>query len=361
MAQKFQKVANQPNLFLDLDSGIYYVRVMIRGRVKWRSTRKTTPKQAISEARQILGQLEEGREAKRTIPTLAEFWPLYREAKEKQHSPATRKLEQRIMELHVLPHLGPLGLDEITPMQIERLFNWRRKQKAPRGNVITEGSVTREEAVLAAVLNAAVKEQHLDRSPMADWKPSAYKARQRVVSREEQTKLEAVMSPMLQRWLRFRLLTGLRCEELEGLIPDRDIDWEGNRFKVTGKGYRGVKKVRWVPFLPQHVAEIRELIAAQRAENEVHAKRSGDGPLWPQSPRVLSAELAGAVKRAKLAPGISPHVLRHTFATRYLQAGGDIYTVSQILGHSSIRVTESVYAHLRTEDLAAQSKAVKMW
>ena len=53
-----------------------------------------------------------------------------------------------------------------------------------------------------------------------------------------------------------------------------------------------------------------------------------------------------------------PATLRHTFGTRWLQAGGDIYKLSKILGHSSVAVTEAHYAHLLKEDLVAASQQV---
>jgi integrase/recombinase XerD len=53
-------------------------------------------------------------------------------------------------------------------------------------------------------------------------------------------------------------------------------------------------------------------------------------------------------------------VLRHTFGTRWLQAGGDIYELSKILGHSSVAVTEAHYAHLQKEDLVAASQQIKI-
>ena len=56
----------------------------------------------------------------------------------------------------------------------------------------------------------------------------------------------------------------------------------------------------------------------------------------------------------------TPHVLRHTFGTRWLQAGGDIFKLSKVLGHSSVAVTEAHYAHLLTEDLVAASQQVKI-
>src|SRR4029453_16897768 len=50
----------------------------------------------------------------------------------------------------------------------------------------------------------------------------------------------------------------------------------------------------------------------------------------------------------------------HPFGTRWLQAGGDIYKLSKILGHSSVAVTETHYAHLLKEDLVAASQQVKI-
>jgi integrase len=60
-----------------------------------------------------------------------------------------------------------------------------------------------------------------------------------------------------------------------------------------------------------------------------------------------------AVLRAGLDPALSPHDLRHTFASRYLANGGDIFKLSRILGHSSVAVTEKTYAHLKPDAHAA--------
>lgn len=70
-----------------------------------------------------------------------------------------------------------------------------------------------------------------------------------------------------------------------------------------------------------------------------------EGRLWTQNPQRLREVLAEGSARAKI-PALSPHALRHTFGTRWLQAGGDIYKLSKILGHSSVGVTEAHYAHL---------------
>lgn len=54
----------------------------------------------------------------------------------------------------------------------------------------------------------------------------------------------------------------------------------------------------------------------------------------------------------------NPHTTRHTFATRYLQAGGRLPELSMLLGHSSVDITMRFYAHLRTEDLASDVERV---
>jgi hypothetical protein len=81
--------------------------------------------------------------------------------------------------------------------------------------------------------------------------------------------------------------------------------------------------------------------------------------VWTQNPQRLREVMAQGSARAKI-PSLTPHTLRHTFGTRWLQAGGDIYKLSKILGHSTVAVTEAHYAHLLKEDLVAASQQVKI-
>jgi integrase len=83
------------------------------------------------------------------------------------------------------------------------------------------------------------------------------------------------------------------------------------------------------------------------------------GKLWPQDQCYFREELARYAKKAKI-DHVFPHALRHTFATRYLQGGGDIYVLSKILGHASVTMTERVYAHVQKDDLVQRSKHVQL-
>lgn len=93
-----------------------------------------------------------------------------------------------------------------------------------------------------------------------------------------------------------------------------------------------VRKSRAVPLTPAAQKTIDDQLAA-------------DERLWPQNPQRLREVLATAAKRG-------------TFGHRWLVAGGDIYTLSKLLGHSSVNVTEQHYAHLLKEDLASKMTAV---
>ena len=93
------------------------------------------------------------------------------------------------------------------------------------------------------------------------------------------------------------------------------------------------------------------------AQKTVDDQLAADGRLWGQNPQRLREVLATAAKRART-HHLSPHDLRHTFGHRWLAAGGDIYTLSKLLGHSSVNVTEQHYAHLLKEDVASKMTAV---
>lgn len=136
--------------------------------------------------------------------------------------------------------------------------------------------------------------------------------------------------------------TGARLEEIRGIDPDHDINWQDGTVHVLGK----FKKERDIPMQPDAQAALAEQLEAE------------DG-LWRQNPQRLRQVLAQGAARAGI-PNITPHALRHSFGTRWLQAGGDIYKLSKILGHSSVAVTEAHYAHLLKEDLVAASHQVKI-
>jgi integrase/recombinase XerC len=140
---------------------------------------------------------------------------------------------------------------------------------------------------------------------------------------------------------------GLRISELCGLNA-ADIDWNERRLRVLGKG----KKERMVPIGEPALAAIRNYwnLLDQPPVGNAPAFLSGLGHGGPLSPRILQSRLKKYLATAGLDPKLTPHKLRHSYATHLLDAGADLRSVQELLGHAHL-VTTQIYTHLTTERL----------
>jgi tyrosine recombinase XerC len=136
--------------------------------------------------------------------------------------------------------------------------------------------------------------------------------------------------------------TGMRISELVSLNL-QDFDFIGGVVKVMGKG----KKERLAPIGEFAIASLREYLKARRKESTaVFLNKNGK--------RITTGGVRDIVdkyiKRAGIKPGVSPHTLRHSFATHLLNRGADLRTVQELLGHTNLSTTQ-IYTHLTTEKL----------
>jgi integrase/recombinase XerC len=144
--------------------------------------------------------------------------------------------------------------------------------------------------------------------------------------------------------------TGIRLSELQGLDMD-DVDLIGEQVKVRGKG----RKERIVPLGSTAVKALRqyELRRAEVASLGPAADRRAVF-LNKRGRRLSRRQIQAIVKKALTAgaeeAGLSPHALRHTFATHMLDAGADLLAVKELLGHVSLSTT-SIYTHTSKERL----------
>jgi integrase/recombinase XerC len=140
---------------------------------------------------------------------------------------------------------------------------------------------------------------------------------------------------------------GLRISELCGLQA-QDLDWREASVRVRGKG----KKERLTPIgqtalkaIENYWSRLPRRPAGAEAVFLAHPQKPD-----PVSPRVLQLRLKKYLAIAGLDPGLTPHKLRHSYATHLLDAGADLRTVQELLGHAHL-VTTQVYTHLTTERL----------
>jgi integrase/recombinase XerC len=139
----------------------------------------------------------------------------------------------------------------------------------------------------------------------------------------------------------------LRISELCGLRAE-DLDWSEQLVRVRGKG----KKERLVPIGQAALKAIREYWNLQAFAPlgpvpvfSVDARRPR-----PIGPRILQLRLKKYLAIAGLDPALTPHKLRHSYATHMLDAGADLRSVQELLGHAHLATTQ-VYTHLSTERL----------
>ncbi len=140
---------------------------------------------------------------------------------------------------------------------------------------------------------------------------------------------------------------GLRISELCGLRSE-DIDWGQQLVLVRGKG----KKERRVPIGAPALDAIRAYWKTLReppgAAMPVFCGSSNHpGPVVP---RIVQLRFKNYLAAAGLDPKLTPHKLRHSYATHLLDAGADLRSVQELLGHANLATTQ-IYTHLTTERL----------
>jgi site-specific recombinase XerD len=131
---------------------------------------------------------------------------------------------------------------------------------------------------------------------------------------------------------------GLRCEEIVNLDID-SFDWEEDQLRVLGKG----DKTRLLPVgeparraLERYLQRGRRPLAGDPREPALFLSKSGRR----LSNSDVTRRLRIWVANLSSAAGVSPHSLRHSFATHLLEGGADLRTIQELLGHSSISTTQ---------------------
>jgi integrase/recombinase XerC len=138
--------------------------------------------------------------------------------------------------------------------------------------------------------------------------------------------------------------SGIRVSELVELDM-ADLDLQEGILRVRGKG----RKDRLTPIGSQAIKAIQRYLELRAAQNPAAGPPTGRLFLnkhnQPISTRSVRRKLDKYLVAAGLDPGISPHTLRHSFATHLLNNGADLRSVQELLGHQSISTTQ-VYTHL---------------
>ncbi len=213
-------------------------------------------------------------------------------------------------------------------------------------------SVARAIACYRGFFRFLVLEGRLKTSPANDLRPPrAWKVLPRYLSIEEVDRLIAQPDVTVPRGVRDRALiellyaTGMRVSELVGLRPG-DINLEASYLTCTGKGDKqrivpiGDEAAAWVN---RYVREARPVLLRRRTSPRLFVNLRGGGTglsrvgFW----KILK----GYAREASLTRSLSPHMLRHSFATHLLERGADLRAIQMMLGHADLSTTQ-IYTHV---------------
>ena len=333
----------------------YYIVVRNTGgvREKWLRVGKVSQKKATEALKKVEGELVNNRfgfveDSKVTLEHFIEAYLKFSKSTKAENTfIADRKALRNWQQF-----LGVMNLKEINTQDIERYKVWRLKAAKPQ-------TVNNEISCLRHLLNTAIKWKYLHNNPAKDVKLLKLpKTPPRFLSQTEIDRLFEQTTPWLKPFLVIALNTGMRKGEILNL-KWQNIDFERKQILVQSSEHFNTKNYdfRAIPINQALLGELLYLknhwphpthvkILKRTAKQTTYVICNAEGlPIED-----IKSAFGRLCRKANL-KNVSPHTLRHTFASHLVMAGVDLPIVQKYLGHKDVKTT-MVYAHLSTEHLA---------
>ncbi|MDN5345142.1 MAG: integrase/recombinase XerC [Clostridia bacterium] len=247
----------------------------------------------------------------------------------------------------VYERLGPqAGPAEVDSWLVRRFLGWLNQAGQKKS------SMNRKLVALRSFYRFLLREGKVEHNPVALLSGPRLEKRLPVCLNYTEVKKLLAIPAGTPLGLRDRAIletlyaSGIRVGELVGLDQE-SLDLEGGYARVLGKGQRE----RVVPLGKQAVRAIRDYLARGRPELAAHRNPPELTALFLNhtggrlTARGVRERLSHYVEKAALRSGISPHTLRHCFATHLLEGGADLRVVQELLGHVNLATTQ-IYTHL---------------
>jgi len=319
--------------------------------------------------------------------TVRTWMPIYFQAASDQGTAKDSTIEgyEQKDRLYISAHLGDILLSELTTARVRQWF--ARDLVGTSGKLLSFTTRKNTFALLSAALNLAVTESLIRKNPCHGVKivrpENEEEYRGNALTPEE---CERLLAAARGRWLYgliyTALATGMRQAELIGLRWS-NVTLTGPRRRIlVAEQYKVIRKQgRWQKTKNRKQREIDiddELLAVLSAQRAlVQQRRDDPEAAWsavdydvvfpsevgtPLIDRNLVRSYKALLKRANL-PAITFHDLRHSAGSLMLRAGARMTEVSEVLGHSSVKVTQDIYAHAfpetRREAVTGLSRLLK--
>jgi len=235
---------------------------------------------------------------------------------------------------------------EISPLEIRRFVAHLSTQQASRR------TIARKLSCLRSFFRYLCREGTLEHNP-AEAVPTPKLERRLPSFLDEQQIIRLLETPSVDAWqgLRDRAMletfysTGARVSEVVGLNLE-DLDEISGTMIVRGKG----KKERLCPIGETALKTIRTYLAKRPKKLHVPYALFVSQKRTRLTARQVDRLLVRYVRLAQLPSSISPHSLRHSFATHLLDRGADLRSVQELLGHANLATTQ-IYTHITPQRL----------
>ncbi len=246
-----------------------------------------------------------------------------------------------------------VSLDTVSPIRLKKIDRLaiRGYMAALQERGVGKRSLSRKISALRSFFRFLRREGVTDQNPAGQvWLPRQEKRLPSFLDLEEVRGLLAAPDPSTLLGIRDRAIletlysTGVRVGALVGMNRG-DIDLLGDLARVKEKG----KKERLCPLGSYAIRALQEYLKA-------FPRGGPDAPLFINRSRTrltavsIRKLLAKYIKQAAIEKKITPHALRHSFATHLLDAGADLRSVQELLGHESLSTTQ-IYTHVSRERL----------
>lgn len=340
--------------YYQLPSGNWRAQVSLDG--KRLSKSFSTRQQAIAWIKEINTQIERGLSFEGSRVTLAEFVAYYMRATDQAHRAETRRREEQVFRLYVLPPLGHYRLKDLRPEHIQNLYNSMLAEGKSVHQVHYAHVVLRQALNMAQklglVTSAATSRVLLPQKPHKEM---------RVLDEGEVARLlEAARETRFESLLYLAVTTGMRTGELLGLKWD-DIDWDAKTLRVERQVTANRReftdtKTRYARRTISLGDRSVEMLRTQRQRLVLERQFAKDrwkeyGLVFPSTIGTPLTHMSlwksfKKILRSANLPDIRLHDLRHTSATLMLSHGVPLVVASRRLGHSKASITLDVYGHL---------------
>lgn len=342
-----------------------------RGRPRRKYVSAKTRTEVARRLRQLRREVDDGLVTVSPATRLHElFERWFDDVMRHQVAASTLSNYRSVTKFHILPTLGQKRLADITVKDVDTLLS----KKLDSG--LSPSTVRRIRAVLAQCLDQGIRWELLVRNVATlSRSPKSVRREGRTLSPEQaRALLETLKGHRSEALYALMLATGLRRGEAMGLRWE-DFDRENGVIRVRRQLKRehgSLVTADTKTALSRRAVNLPAPLVAVILAHEVRqqSERARAGSRWvetgfmftstvgtPMDPRNLYREFQGLCRRAGLGDW-HPHELRHSAASLMMAQGVKIQVVSQVLGHSSIRMTADVYGHLLDPDRARAAEAM---